>query len=178
MPRIYNLTAFLSLIGFLFSLAGALTKGGRPEIFAWLFFYMPFLWIIWICCLFFLGAKNNIIKLAVLWLFIDISTLLLFISFALGVNDWAHAKGIELVVFTAYSPVIIPLGFLFNFASEAAKQTVSKDFEIFVKFFGGGAGDAFAIWLCMSGVAAIQSLGLVGLSLFLGWGKRKFLDVK
>ena len=125
---------------------------------------MPLLWVAWICCVFFPWKEKNLSKLVGLWLFVDLNVLLLFVSFALGVVNWAHAKGIEIVVFTAYFPVVIPIAFLFNLVPDPIGKLISGNVDWLVSSFGGGAGDAFALWMCMSVVAAVQSFILIGVS--------------
>ena len=167
MPRIYKITFFLSTLGAMLSLISLTSWGQVQDSFAWLFFYMPVLWLLWICCVFFMMEKFSRHQLLLLWLIIDTAILLLFISFSMRVEHWANSNGIDMVLLATYFPVIIPTGLIFGLLPGVIQHDISHGFDSLLALLGGGIGDAFAVWMCLSMIAAFQSMVFVGVSRFL-----------
>ena len=169
---IFKITLIASVASLLLSIGSLVLRAAYPNVFGWLFFFLPVLWALWVVCLFFFREGRSIKKMIFLWLLIDLITLFLFLSFAMRVPNWAHSQGVEIVVAVSYLPVILPIGFLINALPTSFDHALSMELESFLKWFGGGAGDGLAIWLGLSAVAIIQSAFLVLISQFI-WRIRR-----
>jgi hypothetical protein len=162
--QLYRVTRFLGLIGLLLSVVSIADLGQHPKFFAWLFFYMPVLWLLWICCVLFVRKERSLRQLLILWMIIDIAILMLFLSFSRGLDHWTKANGVDVVLLMTYFPVLVPTNFLMGFFSDNVKFPFTHNLDALIKLFGGGMGDGFACWMIFSGLAALQSLALVGIS--------------
>lgn len=172
-PKLYRATYILSFIGLLLSLMSIADQGKHPNVFAWLFFYMPFLWALWVCCVIFIRRERNFLQLLALWCVIDIAVLVLFLSFAIGVDHWAKASGGDVVLFVTYLPVLIPTNFLIGFLMDSFKLPLTQSFDGLLTLFGSRMGEGFACWLFFSFLALPQSAFLIALSQVLISFKRK-----
>ena len=162
---IYRFTRFAVLLGLAFSVLSVITK----EIYSfsvYLIFYGSIIWLLWILCMFFSEERRSFKKMAVLWMIANTSNLLLFVSFAGHVKNWAHSQGVEIVVAISYFPVIFPAAVIVKFLPDKINENLNILFELMIRLFNGGVGDALVIWFSVLIVVIIQSAGIVLLSRF------------
>jgi hypothetical protein len=159
--RIYSATLALSLLNLLLSLIGVLAHSTQAGVFGWLIFCPAFLWILFILNAFLLGTNGNLLKLLTIWAIINLSILSLYIMFALEMHNWASSRGIEVVIGITYFPIAFPVGMIINFIPGTIGTNIDGLTVALTKVFGNGVGAALSIWLVMSVLAGIQSIGLV-----------------
>lgn len=175
---LYRLTSVLSCIGVFFSLISIVDQAKHPSIFGLLFLYMPFLWILWVCCVIFIRRERNLLHLLGLWCVIDIAILMLFLSFSMGTDDWTKGNGADLVLLVTYFPVLIPTNFLISFLMDSYQLSFSQNFDVLLKLFGNRIGEGFACWLSFSLLSIPQSLFLIAFSQILIFMKKKEKNVE
>ena len=161
---LYNVAVYLSIVGVITSLIEFSVPQEQLRLFVWLIFYAPILWSFWIACVFFARMENAALKLTYLWGAINCTVLFIFIAFAKAVNNWAHSSGIEFAIIVPYFPVAMPTMMLITLLPEASQASIFNILDALTKLLGGGIGDAFAIWIPLSVVAAFQSLCIFGVS--------------
>lgn len=144
--RLIKSTWLLCFLGLALALTSFLFHKESKEIFSLLYFYIAFLWILWIICLLFGKSERPIRDLCLLWILIDVIALALFVSAALDIDNFAQARGTEMVVYITYLPMIIPTGY--------AHELLPLNIE---KYFSSSVGSAFAVWLEFSIIAAVQA---------------------
>jgi hypothetical protein len=127
---------------------------------SWLSFLLlafPVLWVLWYGSVFFspiMGAHG--IRLIILWGLIDLAILVALVSLYLGNAQFPRMQGTDAVVFTAYAPVVIPLGLLIGLLPEYLAHPMLHPFDRLGSMFGR-TGDAIALWSGLSLLAAAQS---------------------
>ena len=163
LAKIYPASVILALAGLFLSGIGMLSEKRYIDIFSFLLFYMPILWIFWNVCAFTLKGPGSFWKLIFLWLVIDLSILFLYIMLANDVPNWGKSRGIEVVMAVTYLPAIIPFGFLVNVIPTNADSILQTISDTLIRIAGPSVGEALTIWLEMSSVAALQSSCLIGL---------------
>ncbi len=168
-PRILSVLYILSFAGLFLSFIGMTAWGAEKDLSAWLLFYMPILWIFWIVCVFLLQSSVARFRLWVAWWIINLTILSLFISFAMRVENWGHSSGMEFGVLLVYFPIVMPTLLFFIIAPHDLLANLS---DFLIALFGGGSGDAFAIWVFFSGIAFLQSLALIWFSGRIKSGRR------
>jgi hypothetical protein len=155
--KLFNTALFFSVLGLFIILVSFAVPRGDIAAFAWLFFYLPSLWILWIACVFFARLEKRGRNLFCLWILIDLSALLLFSSFALRVDNWSHSRGVEVAVLATYFPVVMPMLFGFTIPFSTGQVGIFGSLDAFTELLGSRIGDAVAIWIFLSVVAVVQS---------------------
>ncbi|MEO7577183.1 MAG: hypothetical protein ABIT83_06180 [Massilia sp.] len=165
--RLYNASVAFSLIGVTLTLVSFFVPRPYISFFGWLFIYMPFLWALWLCCVFFARLETKSRKILYLWLLIDFTVLFLFLSFSIAVDNWAHSSGIELVYVLVNFPVAMPLLWILGWFPRAVRSEFLNFFDVLAGLFGSGPSGAIAIWLTISAVSIIQSTAVIVIVRFL-----------
>jgi hypothetical protein len=143
---------FLIVTGYLFSLLAIFLVKESP-ILAYLYLYIPMLWLGWIIVAF--KTKGRLIfSLFYSWLLIDCMMLLVIGYQSIGVHDFCQSKGIDQVLFVSYFPIIMPVSLFFYYIPELT-------FEFSSVFGCTGLIGAFSVWLEITLVALIQSTIIV-----------------
>jgi hypothetical protein len=153
--KIFYIVLFLCILGLLFSLSSFGFEGQAKTIFSLLSFYFSFLWCVWIFCLFTTSINQRFFRLLLIWLIVDLSILLYFISIALDLN-FSESHGMEVLVAITYAPIAIPIGLFL--------EILNISFLHLEGYFLTSVGKAFGVWLEFSILASIQSLILLTLS--------------
>jgi hypothetical protein len=127
---------------------------------SWLSFLLlafPVLWTLWYgSVLFSPVVRGGWVRLMILWGLIDLAILVALVSLYLGNAQFPHMQGADAVVFTAYVPVVIPLGLLIGLLPEYLAHPMLHGFDGLEPILGG-TGDGIALWSGLSLVAAVQS---------------------
>lgn len=165
--KIFKIASIFCGFGFFTALIGMIIPTEYSNSFIWLVFYFPFLWLLWILCVFTANKDHFFANLIGLWVVIDFSILFFFIMLAKDVPNWANSRGIEMVLGTIYLHVVVPTGFLINFLPTFEESLNIKFLPMFVKVAGNEFGNALIVWLLMSWISMIQSIGLMGSALWL-----------
>ncbi len=156
-PIMYKLTLSASLVGLLIGCMSFFVSDDSKGLFAWLYFYTPVLWLLWIGCAFSMSDKYSLRDLSLLWIIIDLIPLSLFTSFSVGVENFYQSKGTDVVVLVAYFPVVMPLGLVLKLLPGAV-----SDYLNIAPYVGySGVGGAFSMWLESSFLAVAQSFMIV-----------------
>ena len=171
LAKIHPASLILASAGLILSGIGMLSEKKNIDVFSYLLFYMPILWIFWNICVCTLKGPGYFIKLIFLWLVIDLSILFLYIMLSKDVPNWGKSRGIEVVMAVTYLPIIIPFGFFINVIPENADSILQIFFKALIHFTGPSLGEALTIWLEMSFIAALQSSCVIGLVRW--WSRRK-----
>ncbi|SRR6266480_290250 len=127
---------------------------------SWLSFVLlafPVLWILWYGSVFFSPiVRGHGVRLTILWGVIDLAILVALVSLYLGSPQFPRMQGADAVVFTAYAPVVIPLGLLIGLLPEHLSHPMLHAFDGLGSAFGR-TGDSVALWSGLSLLAAVQS---------------------
>ncbi|OUS28645.1 hypothetical protein A9Q99_11570 [Gammaproteobacteria bacterium 45_16_T64] len=160
MPSIYWLAFFASLIGLLASGLSFLFSEQSKSYFAFLYFYIPLLWMIWIGCSFKMRHERRLYALVFLWMIINFIPLITLTSFSIGDSDFYNSKGLDFTILVIYAPVILPLVFLFKAPPEWVPDIAG--WIGYSEYYG-----ALSIWLEASVLVIVQSFFIVLISKFL-----------
>lgn len=160
----FRVSTVASVVGLLLSIISLVLANRYREVFAWLIFYVPLMWLLWIACVFLMRSALCWKRLLLLWLIIDLTILVLFFSLAYGENNWTRSQGIDVVVSVVYLPVAFPTLFLLYLLPHELHLTMASTMDYASRQLGVGIGDIISIWLLLSVVAAIQSLLIYGIS--------------
>lgn len=161
--NLYNICMGLSAIALMIASLAAAYRGLSSTYFAWLIFLFPVLWVLWILCACFIHRAYASMKLLALWVAISLAILALFVALAARIESWGHSQGIDTVVMAVYFPVVVPTIYLANLLPSEYATTLSAFPERLMQIFGGGIGDALALWICFSAVASVQCVLLAGI---------------
>lgn len=146
---LYRISLFASVLGLL---VAGVSFAFPPIPAGFLCFYFAACWLLWIVCAFVI-ATNRTLLLVAMWLAIDISVLVMFLSVTAAVGDVSGSTGTELVWFICYAPMFLPCGF--------ALSPFVGDIDAVIKSlpapFNPAVGRVVADWLQFSFVAAIQA---------------------
>lgn len=146
----FKLELYLTMIGILLA-ASSFFVGEGKKIFAWLYFLIPVLWLLWLCCAFVLRHRKSSVSLCILWLLIDLIPLLMLASFSVGQKNYYNSNGADLLVLVVYFPVIVPIIGIFKFFGNFIEGGA-------LEYFGSsGLGGAICLWLTPTCLSALQS---------------------
>jgi hypothetical protein len=157
----------ISVLGLLVPLISFLFSGEQKRWFAWFILYIPLVWFVWIICAVFWGNRQRILKLIFLWLVIDVSALLFFLSFSMGMAQWEKANGADVVVYMMYFPVIFPAYTLIYLAPNELINVLTTIREFLVVLFPIVIRGVLSFWLSVSLLAALQSIAIVCCSMLM-----------
>jgi len=159
--RLYKLTFILSLIFTSLSVVSLAFCGTQKGLFGWLFLCFPVLWLLWICCVFLVKLPNVSTKLVRLWFIIDLSILILFLSFSMSIENWTKSNGIDMVILISYLPfTFIPWLFL-NLIPKTIESAFFEYINMLEKLFRNDLGNTVMVWAIASGFTVIQSFLLI-----------------
>lgn len=161
--NLYKFCFVLGAISLLVTSLAAVDRGARSNYFAWVIFLFPVLWVLWILCAWKVRGAYANVKLLSLWIVISLAILGLFVALAARVDSWGHSQGIDAVVMAAYFPVVVPTIYLVYLFPSRIGTAISGIPDHLMQTFGGGIGDAVALWICFSAVAALQCVLLAGI---------------
>ena len=116
-------------------------------------FYFPLAWVAWIASAF-AGSPNCAKRLLILWVLVDVSILLMFLSITTTNGDVQNDKGTEIAWLLSYMPVVIPTGIAAAPLAKAIETAVKAKTE----WFGPTYCGVVAAWVSISFVAAMQSI--------------------
>jgi hypothetical protein len=153
LPAFLKITLLLSIIGLLLSAVSF----AFPKLPAGLLcVYFCGVWLLWHDCIF-LRMKNKEVWLALLWVIIDVSILVTFLSVTSSVGDVRHSQGTEMVWGMAYLPVLL-VWIAISYIFPNLLHSPEKAFHFAELWFGKAYGGVVADWLALSVVAASQLL--------------------
>ena len=133
---------------------------------ALLCFYYFFSWILWNIAAWGEISKGAYIRLGLLWIAIDFSILICFLSAVHSLGDVTNTQGSEMIWGIAYLPSILPLGLILDFGSNATNSG-SNQFILNAKtLLGPALGNAVGNWLLISAVSVCQCI-VVGYLMFI-----------
>jgi len=148
------------IFGFGWGLGGFLCAAGSflvPNIPAGLLcFYFFISWILWIGCALLNVPKHKIQLLVALWLLIDLSILLTFISVAKSLGDVGNSQGSEMVWGITYLPSILPAGLLINIFGISDSHFLDFISIYCVNYFGKAYGHMIETWIGFSLISILQ----------------------
>lgn len=156
---------FLSTIGLTAALL-SLAFLGRKTNFAWLIFFFPFVWLLWILAVFFVQNKTQIpTEMKAAWAINACAILVLVGSFAVSVKIPTNRVFVEIgdILANSFLPVVFPVGIIPGIGIEAIDKIMGKGH--FWKIIHGHGFVAFTIfeWSCDSIAALVQSCLMVGI---------------
>ena len=114
--------------------------------------------------MFLVQLEKSFWKLVKLWAIIDVSVLVLFLSFAMSIVNWTKSNGIDMVVLVSYLPFAILPWLLNSVIPETAGSAFLAYIGLRDKLCGSGLGSTVGLWMIVSVFAAVQSLLLITLS--------------
>lgn len=152
----YRLTCLASLVCIVFALIGIVVPDNFKRYFAYLYFYLPFLWVLWFVTVVGLRQAGWVLKALNSWAVVNLAVLVVLSSFSIDIENFYQSKGIDLTILISYFPVIFPTCLIF-----------SKD-SIALMGLGevigtSGVLGAVSVWLEASMVVAMQSVLIVAL---------------
>lgn len=162
--KIHLITYRFCCLGLFFALISLVVGKEYKWLFLSLYLYIPILWVLWICTVFFSDIKFRFSHQLYLWVLINFLSLIWLISVALDVENFAVARGVEIAALLMYCPVLIPLAGIFIFFDSCCH------FEfIFGPYFSKSAS-ALSIWMELLILSLPQSIAFM---LAKRWGAKK-----
>lgn len=151
LPAFLKITLLLSITG----LVLAAVSFAFPKLPAGLLcVYFCGVWLLWHGCIF-IKIKNKEVWLALLWVIIDVSILVTFLSVTSSVGDVRHSQGTEMVWAMAYFPVLL-VWIAISYVFPQLFHSPEKAFGSAELWFGKAYGGVIADWLVFSVIAATQ----------------------
>lgn len=154
-PKIYKITALMSMVGGILTITNFLISG---NIFWLLSFYFPILWLLWLGCVFCIQMERRPLRLGCLWLLIDFVILLFLVSSQFNDPGWFRSQGVEMILVLIFFPVIIPIILVIATLPNNIGYFFSHAFDWIGNFFGGGLGEAVSSWLSLSFLGMVQAI--------------------
>ncbi len=171
-PRIYGVSRFLCFLVLLLLLISIGASKEYKEMFVWLMFCIPVLWIFWFICLFQISGDKSFYKLFFSWALINLIIFIFIFSFS-DFEGWKSSRDGDVVITTIYFPVVMPLVLLLNVLPDVVGSSLSNSVNSLARFLGNSGSAYFlSIWIYLSGLSVIESLGLVGISRFFAHRKK------
>ena len=153
MPPIPRFAWYWSITGLILESAFALVPKFPVAVFCFYFFVC---WILWYVAAWIEISKRAFLRLAALWMVIDLSILVCFLFVVHSLGDISNSQGTEIVWGIAYLPSILPVGFGLGFY-ENVIDFIDGQVVIHVKAFLGPAfGSVVGDWLMFSLISFIQ----------------------
>jgi len=140
-------------------------------------FYFFIAWMLWIGCAWVDISRRKLLRIFYLWLAIDLSILVCFLSVASSAGDVTNSQGSEMVWGIAYLPSILPFGLIVNARPASFDFLTVGLMNISVNILGPTFGHVFGTWALLSLVSMIQCSLVVGLMYFLRWINKIFFGV-
>ncbi len=162
-----NFLIVITIIAILAPFISFFFAGTEKTLFAWLVLYIPFVWFVWIISTVLYISRKRLYKLMVIWFAIDISALLFFLSFSMGMSHWERSNGADIVVYVTYFPVIVPSNMFVNLAPTVLIDISSIIREYFVNLFPYAIQGVMSIWFSMSALAVFQSIFIIACAILL-----------
>lgn len=156
--KFLNALIFINLITILISF---LFDGESKAYFGWLVLYIPAVWFAWLVYAIIFINYTLIIKLTYQWFLINISSLLFFISFSMGILQWEKSNGADLVVYISYFPVIYPISRYVYLVPNKFNYILNTFSESLVSVFPNSKQGIITVWLYITSLAIFQCLIIV-----------------
>lgn len=167
MQQLYKITYILCFVCVGLSVVSLPFSVEQKGIFGWLFLGFPALWFLWICCVFIVNIKQFLWRLVKLWVFIDFSILILFLSFSNSIDNWTRSNGIDMVVLISYLPFWILPRLLTYVIPQTFLSVFIEKIDLLERLCGSGMCSTVILWLVASVFATFQSLLLITLSRYI-----------
>ncbi len=119
------------------------------------FYFFP-AWLLWIWCLLLKPFRGKLSALIGLWLILDLSILLSFLSAASMLGDIERSQGAEIVWGIAYLPSILPFGLMVNVLHDSFRLIFAALNNACVEYLGAAYGHVTGTWIGLSLVSIWQ----------------------
>lgn len=107
-PRIYGWSCMACLLICVLLTVSIAMPEKYKEVFVWLIFGVPVLWVLWFCCIYAVDDERWLRKILLLWMLVNLAIIIFIFSFS-DFSDWKHSKDGEVVIGTLYLPIVFPL---------------------------------------------------------------------
>jgi hypothetical protein len=112
------------------------------------------LWLLWILCALKRNTYQRAFELIRLWVAIDLGALVMLLSISLSTGDITRGQGSDAIVALIYLPVLLPTGFI------VALLPDNNPLFAIDTLLRGPLLSAFGVWLHVSLIATLQSVGI------------------
>lgn len=163
-PKLVRFSWMASIAGLIASMASFFVPSYPAGT---LCFYFFFAWIIWIGCAWIDVVQRKVIRTLFLWVVLDLSILVCFLSVANSLGDVANSQGAEMVWGIAYPPSILPFGLIVGVRPEGIDLLIQGMTNASVNTLGPAFGHVFSDWAQFSLISIFQCGLIVSIMFFL-----------